>query len=102
MNKLYFLYMDGTIRHQHLGKCLRKTQDTFNKKHEYKKVSWEEMHSITGRTYINKAVFDLLNKYGIFTSIFNCENLQIYGFTHLYEHDVEQAKKYGCQVIEVD
>lgn len=99
--KLYFLYLDGTIRHQHLEKCLRRTQDTFNKKYEFKKVSWEEMHIQNESGNISKAVFELLFKYGLKTTIFNCSNLEVFGFTHLYDHDVEIAKKNGCKVIEV-
>lgn len=102
--KLYFLYMDGTIRHQYLGKCLRKTTKTFNTKHEFKKVSWEDMHiqTIAKGEYVSRAVFDLLNKYGIFTSVFNCANLEVFGFCHLYDNDVETAREHGCKVIEVD
>jgi hypothetical protein len=96
--------MDGMIRHQILGKCLRKTKDTFNRKHEWKKVSREEMimQNIGNDEHISREVFDLLKKYKLPATIFNCCNLEVFGFCHLYQHDVDTAVKNGCRILEVD
>lgn len=100
--KMFFMNMKGEIFHATFSQISNKVNSENTKPLRFNQkritVTWDSMNNCNEAQNIDKEVYDVLIKYGLPCTVFNCSNLQKYGYVQLPEYYKNVTLKNGAVI----